>query len=648
MTKGTRAETGDRRTALQRRPPWIIRTYAGFGDAEETNRRFRDNLARGQRGLSVAFDLPTQNGWDADHPMAAGEVGGTGVSVCHVGDMDVLFREIDIGTINTSMTINATAPWLYALYVALADRRGIDRRGLRGTTQNDLLKEFVARGTAIFAPAHSLRLTTDLITFAARETPEWNPINSCGYHYMESGASPAEEIGYAIGNALLVLEAIRPSLSDASFRAVVERISFFINSGIELVPEIAKLRAYSQLWTDLCGERYGVTTRFRAGCQVRSLTLTEQQPELNIVRIAYEALPVVLSASARVGALQLPGFREAIGLPDAREQVLAHRTQQVLMYETGITDWDDIFAGSTVIEQVTAEIKTEARRIVTQMQTLGYAACIPWIANRLTAALVRWRQDMESGARPVVGVNVFPGEIGLFDGDGGGAGSEAPSRASTQGRARTLAAWREARDGQAVERARTDVVAAARRSENVLPASIALAQAGGTTGEWTAALTEVFGGRYQAPLGLDLGDFTPTLAIPKTPRPIRVLLAKSGLDGHVNAVKLLAIACRQAGMEVIYTGLKQTPEMIVAAALQEDVDLIGISTLSGAHLWIAEQVHRLLAEAGRRDLPVVMGGIIPDADHAALARHGVRHVFTPKDGEIGPIVQVMIDTAFRA
>jgi (2R)-ethylmalonyl-CoA mutase len=640
-TGETRASTS---LAAPSRTPWIIRTYAGFGDAEETNRRFRDNLSQGQRGLSVAFDLPTQNGYDADHPMAAGEVGGTGVSICHIGDMEMLFRDIDVGTINTSMTINATAPWLYALYVALADRRGVARRGLRGTTQNDLLKEFVARGTAIFAPEHSLRLTTDLITFAALETPEWNPINSCGYHYMESGAGPAEEIAYAIGNALLVLEAIRPSLPEDTFRTVVERVSFFINSGIELVPEIAKLRAYSQLWPELCGERYGIRARFRAGCQVRSLTLTEEQPEVNIVRIAYEALPVVISASARVGALQLPGFREAIGLPDEREQILALRTQQVLMYETGIADWQDIFEGSVVIERVTGEIKAAARGLVAEMERVGYAGAIPWIANRLTAGLVRWRQDVESGVRPVVGVNMLRGEIGLFTGPAAGAGNGVGGDTGVE-RRRALTEWRASRDRSAVERALERLGATARRGENVLPASIELAHAGGTTGEWTAALEGAFGGRYQAPLGLDLGDFRPALAVPAAARPIRVLLAKSGLDGHINAVKLLAIACRQAGMEVVYTGLKQTPEMIVAAALQEDVDLIGISTLSGAHLWIAARVHNLLEQAGRADLPVVMGGIIPDADRPVLAGHGVRHVFTPRDGEIGPIIQAMIDTA---
>lgn len=630
-------------SATHRRPPWIIRTYAGFGDAEETNRRFRDNLAHGQRGLSVAFDLPTQNGYDADHPMSRGEVGGTGVSVCHLGDMDTLFREIDIGNINTSMTINATAPWLYALYVALADRRAVPRRGLRGTTQNDLLKEFVARGTAIFDPASSLRLTTDLITFAAHETPEWNPINSCGYHFMESGAGPAEEIGYALGNALLILEAIRPSLPEDAFRKIVERISFFINSGIELVPEIAKLRAYGQLWTELCRDRYGIAARFRAGCQVRSLTLTEQQPEVNIVRIAYEALPVVLSTSARVGALQLPGFREAMGLPDEREQILALRTQQVLMYETGITDWDDIFTGSVVIERLTEETKAQSRAIIAEMEHQGYAASIPWIANRLTAAVVRWRQDVESGSRTVVGVNAFPGEIGLVGGNSAPSGNEA--RVPVEARLQAVAEWKASRDHRAVGRALGQLKSAAQRGDNVLPASIALAEVGGTTGEWTAALEEVFGGRYQAPLGLDLGDFRPALTLPDAPRRIRVLLAKSGLDGHVNAVKLLAIACRQAGMEVVYTGLKQTPEMIVTTALQEDVDLIGVSTLSGAHVWIADQIHRLLTEAGRSDLPVVMGGIIPDADRPTLAARGVHHVFTSKTGDVGPIIQAMIDVA---
>ena len=625
------------------RVPWIIRTYAGFGDAEQSNRRYRENLAHGQRGLSVAFDLPTQNGYDADDPMAAGEIGGTGVSISHLGDMDTLFREIDQATINTSMTINATAPWLYALYVALADERGVARAKLRGTTQNDLLKEFVARGTSIFDPTVSLRLSTDLIVFAATETPQWNPMNSCGYHFMESGASPAEEVGYAIGNALLILEAIRPALAADVFAGVVERISFFINSGIELVPEIAKVRAYSQLWTELCRERYDITTKWRSGCQVRSLTLTEQQPEVNIIRIAYEALPVVISASARVGALQLPGFREALGLPDPAEQILSLRTQQVLMHETGIADYPDIFEGSKVIEKVTGEIKNEARAIVADMERLGYAQSIGWIATRLTAALVRWRQQIESKERLVVGVNAFTGEIGAFSGSARARAEDVVSEAQIERRIASLKRWKADRDAAAVARATADLKRAAVEGENVLPASIALAKAGGTTGEWTKAIEEALGARYQAPLGSEIKD-APALRIPRAPRRIRVLLAKSGLDGHVNAVKLLAFACREAGMEVVYTGLKQTPAMIVATAVQEDVDLIGISSLSGSHLWIATEVERGLREAGAAGIPVVMGGIIPESDRPKLARLGVRHVFTPKDGEVGAIVQAMIDT----
>jgi ethylmalonyl-CoA mutase len=628
------------------RAPWIIRTYAGFGDAEQSNRRYRENLAQGQRGLSVAFDLPTQNGYDADDPMAAGEVGGTGVSISHIGDMDTLFREIDLGTINTSLTINATAPWLYALYVALADRRGVPRDQLRGTTQNDLLKEFVARGTSIFDPKVSLRLTTDLITFAARETPSWNPMNSCGYHFMESGASPAEEVGYAIGNAILILEAIRPALAGDLFTGVVERISFFINSGIELVPEICKVRAYSQLWQEICAERYGVTTKWRSGCQVRSLTLTEQQPEVNIIRIAYQALPVILSASARVGALQLPGFREALGLPDPAEQILALRTQQVLMYETGVADYPDIFEGSKVIERVTGEIKAEARTIIAEMERLGYADSIGWIATRLTSALVRWRQQIESKERLVVGVNAFTGEIGAFSGTAQVRAEDQVTPEKVAERIAALGSWRAERDTTAVARALRELKKAAAAGENVLPTSITLAQAGGTTGEWTAALEEALGKRFQAPLGSEIHD-APPLRIPRAPRHMRVLLAKSGLDGHVNAVKLLAFACREAGMEVIYTGLKQTPAMIVATAVQEDVDIIGISSLSGSHVWIVTELQRLLREAGAAGIPIVIGGIIPDPDKPTLLGLGVRHVFTPKDGEVGAIVQAMIDTVLE-
>jgi (2R)-ethylmalonyl-CoA mutase len=629
---------------LDRRPPWIIRTYAGFGDPEQSNQRFRENLARGQTGLSVAFDLPTQCGYDADDELSAGEVGGTGVSICHLGDLERLLEGIDLGTINTSMTINATAPWLFALYVALADRRGVPREALSGTTQNDLLKEFVGRGTHVFAPAPSMRLATDLITFSAAEVPNWNPINACGYHYMESGASPAQEVGFAIGNALLLLDSIRPRLDDAAFRQVVARISFFVNSGIELVPEIAKMRAYSQLWTELCEREYGIAgMRFRAGCQVRSLTLTEQQPEVNIIRIAYQALPVTLSASSRVRALQLPGFREATGLPDQGEQTLALRTQQVLMYETGIADYPDIFEGSVVIEGETARTKAEALAVIERMREVGFERAIHYIAERLTEGLVTQTALLEAGDIVRVGVNAFMDPVGV---------AVSPdyvddSRVRAEGAARQLerlAAHKASRDEAAVASAREHLRQVAASDENILPASIALALAGGTTGEWTKTLEDAFGGRYQAPLGIDV-SVAKSVTVPRVTSPVRLFLAKGGLDGHVNAVKLLAYACRQAGMEVIYSGLQQTSEAIAAGAVQEGADVIGVSVLSGAHLHIAETLFAELAKRDASDIPVVMGGIIPDADAARLRDMGVAAVFTPKDGDIGAIVAAIAAAA---
>src|SRR5215467_11432836 len=370
------------------REPWIIRTYAGFGDARQANARFHNNLQSGQRGLSIAFDLPTQNGYDPDAPVAAGEVGKAGVSICHWQDMDALFEGIALGEINTSMTINATAPFLLALYLVVADKQGVPWTELRGTTQNDLLKEFVARGTSIFQPELSFRLSTELIRFSVERVPNWNPINCCGYHYMESGAGPAEEIGYTLSNALMILDSLRPHLTSTAFENTVRRISSFINSGIELVPEICKVRAYFKLWSELCRSEYGIAdVAFRAGCQVRSLTLTEQQPEVNIIRIAYEALPVVISAGARVNALQLPGFREALALPDQAEQALSLRTQQILMHETGIAEWGDIFEGSKVVEKLTAEIAEQARAIALGLRAAGYARAIAAVGGELTRLL---------------------------------------------------------------------------------------------------------------------------------------------------------------------------------------------------------------------------------------------------------------------
>ena len=631
---------------LEDRPPWIVRTYAGFGDADATNARFRANLKKGQRGLSVAFDLPTQNGYDSDHPMSAGEVGRTGVAVCHLGDMERLFAGLPLGAVNTSMTINATAPWLYALYLALARRLGIDPSVLRGTTQNDLMKEFVARGTYVFDPETSLRLSADLVTYAARHTPRFNPMNACGYHYMESGAGPAEEIGFALGNALLVLDAIRERLDEAAFSKVVPRISFFVNSGIELVPEIAKFRAYARLWPKLCAERYGIEgVRFRAGCQVRSLTLTETQPEVNIVRIAYEALPAIFSAGARVGALQLPGFREAIGLPTEAEQTLSLRTQQVLMYETGLSDHGDIFEGSKVVETLTEEIAGEARRITDEMLRRGYAGALPWISRRLTEGLVAWRARVASGEQVWVGVNAFEQPVGLVSEEAETLEAAAAGAADRQ--LRRLAEWRRRRDETAVAEARQALERAFRNGENIVPPSVELALAGGTTGEWTESIEAVAGGRYEAPLGVDGIAEAVEIAVPRADRPVRLVLAKAGLDGHVNAVKLLAVACAKAGMEVVYTGLKQTPAAIVATAAEEDADLIGISTLSGAHLWIAEEVAREKRARGLEDVPVVMGGIIPESDREALQAKGVAAVFTPRDTDVGALVSTLLALARR-
>lgn len=632
------------------KPAWIIRTYAGFGDAAASNQRFRDNLARGQTGLSVAFDLPTQCGYDADHPQAAGEVGLTGVSVSHLGDMRALFDGIDLATANTSMTINATAPWLYALYLALADERGVPRDKLRGTTQNDLLKEFVARGTYVFDPEASLRLSADLVAQAARLSPRWNPVNCCGYHLMESGARPEEEVGYAIAGGLLLLDQVRQNLSQEAFARVVEAISFFVNSGLELVPEIAKIRVYAQLWPTLCEERYGVRPRFRAGCQVRSLTLTAQQPEVNLIRIALEALPVILSADARVGALQLPGFREALGLPDAGEQTLALRTQQVLMYETGVADWPDLFAGSHVIEGEMARQAAEVRKIVHECLELGYARTIDRLARLLGLRIAEWRAAIETGARPLVGVNCFEEAVPVA-----AASRAEPVHAhveqTTAARAAALKAWRAQRNPTDWQAARQALIEAARGGHSVVEPSVDFAKAGGTTGEWTEALLEVFGHRYAAPLGVDgamlIGPklSSEAVAAPADGRKLRVLLAKAGLDGHVNALRVLAVALRQAGAEVVYLGLGQSPAGVAAAAVAEDVDVIGISALSGSHLAFCRQLQAELQARGGQAIPVVVGGIVPPDDRPTLAELGVQRVFGVEDGPIGLAVEAILALA---
>jgi ethylmalonyl-CoA mutase len=623
--------------AKKPREPWIIRTYAGFGDARQANERFHANLKAGQRGLSIAFDLPTQNGYDPDAPVARGEVGGAGVSICHWQDMERLFEGIPLGSINTSMTINATAPFLLALYLVVAEKHGVPWTELRGTTQNDLLKEFVARGTSIFHPELSFRLSTDLIRFSVERVPNWNPINCCGYHYMESGAGPAEEIGYAFGNALLILDALRPQVTPDAFEQTVRRISFFINSGIELVPEICKVRAYFKLWSDLCRSEYGIgDVAFRAGCQVRSLTLTEQQPEVNIIRIAYEALPVVISAAARVNALQLPGFREALALPDQAEQTLSLRTQQILMHETDLARYGDIFEGSKVIEKLTDETAARAKEIALRLRNAGYTRAISIVSGELTRQLAERQRRLESGEITQVGVNAFLGEIGLTPPPRDLVDHTAQMNAEHD-RIDAIRRWRGARDEAVVARARQALERAAAAEGPLMEATIDLAHAGGTVGEWTATLEKVGRGRY-TPEILSAGANVPNLNVPAAGRRIRIALGKAGLDGHINAVKLLAHACLQAGMEVVLAGFKQTPQQMVETALQEDVDLLAISSLAGAHMTIARDTLELLKSRGAGAIPLVMGGIIPEHDRQPLLDLGVKAVFTPKDSRLAEIV----------
>ena len=609
-------------------------------------------MKQGQRGLSIAFDLPTQNGYDPDAPVARGEVGEAGVSICHWNDMERLFEGIPLQSINTSMTINATAPFILALYLVVAEKHGVPWTELRGTTQNDLLKEFVARGTSIFHPELSFRLSTELIRFTVERVPNWNPINCCGYHYMESGAGPAEEIGYAFGNALLILDAIRPRLDAAAFEQTVRRISFFINSGIELVPEICKIRAYFKLWRELCASEYGVdNVAFRAGCQVRSLTLTEQQPEVNIIRIAYEALPVVISADARVNALQLPGFREALAIPDQSEQTLSLRTQQVLMHETGLAGYGDIFEGSKVIEKLTAETAARAREIAIRLRQAGYSRAISIVSGELTRQLAERYRKVESGEIVQIGVNAFTGEVGLAPPPKENADHAAHALKEKE-RIESIKKWRAARDQAAVSKAREALERAAANNNDsdrgLIEATIELARAGGTVGEWTDSLVRVSRGRYTPPI-LETSVSVGALNVPAAPttRKIRIALGKAGLDGHINAIKLLAHACMQAGMEVVLAGFKQTPEQMVATALEEDVDVLAISSLAGAHMSIARETIDLLKSRGAGDVSLVMGGIIPQADRKALLELGVKAVFTPKDSNLGEIVGRIIAIAGR-
>ena len=640
--------------------PWLMRTYSGHSTAKASNELYRTNLAKGQTGLSIAFDLPTQTGYDPDHLMAKGEVGKVGVPVAHLGHMRTLLEGIPQGGMNTSMTINAPAAWMRGLYVANAADHGVDSRELRGTTQNDIVKEYLSRGTYIFPPGPSRRLIVDMFAYCNRHVPHWNPMNVCSYHLQEAGATPTQELAFSLATAIGVLDAVRDSgqVEADSMSSVVASVSFFVNAGIRFVEETAKMRAFTQLWDRITLERYGITDpkarRFRYGVQVNSLGLTEAQPENNIQRIVLEALGVTLSKSARARSLQLPAWNEALGLPRPWDQQWSLRIQQVLAYETDLLEYEDIFDGSHVMEAKTSELVDSATAELDEILALGGAfEAIDEMKGRLVRSHAERMRRIESGDQQVIGVNSFtetaPSPLGGDD-------NILKVDPAVQLEAVTeIAEWRSARDADAVNAALDELSRVARTDENIMPATIALARAGGTTGEWAGVLREIFG-EYRAPTGVaaaagvgggsvGLREIAARLA--DTPGgPPRILVAKPGLDGHSNGAEQIAVAARDAGMEVIYQGIRLTPEQIAAAARDEDVDLVALSILSGSHMELIPEVVRLLRAEGV-EVPVVAGGIIPADDQPALLAAGVERVYTPKDYELTQIMDDLADIALE-
>ncbi|MDQ3986016.1 MAG: methylmalonyl-CoA mutase family protein [Actinomycetota bacterium] len=645
--------------------PWIFRTYAGYASPILTNARFKQNLAKGQTGLSVAFDLPTQTGYDSDHPMAKGEVGKVGVPICHLGDMRTVFEGIPLVQMNTSMTINATAMWLLALYVAIADEQGGERSALAGTTQNDILKEYLSRGTYIFPPEASIRMTTDLITWTLHEVPKWNPINVCSYHLQEAGAGPVLEVAFTLANAITVLDAVKETgrVSESDFPRLVGRISFFCNAGIRFVEETSKIRAFKQLWERITLERYGVTDeryrRFRYGVQVNSLGLTAVQPENNVYRILLEMLAVTLSKDARARAVQLPAWNEALGLPRAWDQQWSLRAQQILAYESDLLEYDDLFEGSEVVESLTEQIATQAWAELNRVLEMGSSVeALGYMKERLVSEHAEKRRAIEAGDDVVVGMNKFestevsPLVEGLDE-----LAYERIDPALEAEQSERLVEWRRKRDDDAVRRALDALRTAAGTDENLVPTSIQAAGAGATTGEWADALRDAFG-EYRAPTGMGARPagvqpegFAEVRARVEAaagrrgvPR-LRMLVAKPGLDGHSNAAEQVAIRARDAGFEVVYQGIRLAPEQIARAAGEEDVHVIGLSILSGAHgLLVPEVLEKLRTEGVDLEaVPVVVGGVIPEEDERKLLELGVAKVYTPKDFDLTKMMGEIAD-----
>jgi ethylmalonyl-CoA mutase len=647
--------------------PWLFRTYAGHSTAEKSNALYRLNLSKGQTGLSIAFDLPTQTGYDSDDILARGEVGKVGVPVSHIGDMRTLLSGIPLATMNTSMTINATAAWLLALYVAVADETGQPRTKLTGTTQNDIIKEYLSRGTYIFPPAPSLKLIKDTVLFSAAELPRFNPTNVCSYHLQEAGATPVEELAFALATAIAVLDTVKASAEFKvdQFGAVVGRISFFVNAGLRFVTEVCKMRAFTDLWDEITRERYGVTDAkhrlFRYGVQVNSLGLTESQPENNVTRILLEMLAVTLSKRARARAVQLPAWNEALGLPRPFDQQWSLRMQQVLAYETDLLEYGDIFDGSSVIAAKVEALKSEARAELKKIEAMGGAvAAIDYMKRRLVESNTTRLKRIETGEQIVVGVNKFT-ETAQSPLAQGASAIEVVDPAVEADQIARLKTWRSDRDAKAVSKALADLERAARADENVMPASIACAKAGVTTGEWGTMLRKVYG-EYRAPTGVGAtasgaaGDGVVAVRThvqkiaKRLGRGVKILVGKPGLDGHSNGAEQIAVRARDCGMEVVYEGIRLTPEQIVRAAVDESVHVIGLSILSGSHLPLVKDCLDRLKAAGASDIPVVVGGIIPPDDAEALKSMGVAGVYTPKNFDLNVImadIATLVDKTAR-
>jgi (2R)-ethylmalonyl-CoA mutase len=639
--------------------PWLIRTYAGHSTASASNLLYRSNLEKGQTGLSVAFDLPTQTGYDSDHVLSRGEVGKVGVPVSHLGDMRALFHEIPLEKMNTSMTINATAPWLLSLYIAVAEEQGADVTALQGTVQNDLIKEYLSRGTYICPPKPSLKMIADVAEYCYTNVPKWNPMNVCSYHLQEAGATPEQELSFALATATAVLDELRPRVDPADFPALVGRISFFVNAGIRFVTEMCKMRAFVDLWDEICEKRYGVTDakyrRFRYGVQVNSLGLTEQQPENNVYRILIEMLAVTLSKKARARAVQLPAWNEALGLPRPWDQQWSMRMQQIMAFETDLLEFDDLFEGNPAVDRKVEELKEGARAELSNLDAMGGAIdAIDYMKSALVQSNADRLNRIEAGETVVVGVNKYtstePSPLMTADG-----GIMVVDPAVEQEQIDQLNVWRADRDQVAVNAALAELRAAAAEGRNVMEPSIAAAKVGVTTGEWAAQMRMVHG-EYRGPTGVAAGQSNQTegleelrekvnLVSDKLGRRLKFLVGKPGLDGHSNGAEQIAVRARDCGMDIAYEGIRLTPEELVASALEDKAHVVGLSILSGSHIPLVEELMKRMRDAGLGDTPVVVGGIIPEDDADRLRAMGVARVYTPKDFELNTIMADIVTLA---